>query len=107
MGPVIRKLITEAKRRKRRLSAGSYRRLLSYDGDAERPAAIPRGYLPVLVVGGGEEEAEERFLVHIKMLKKPCMAALLQKAAEEFGYGQAGILRIPCGVEHFRRAVEN
>ncbi|KAG0496255.1 hypothetical protein HPP92_000946 [Vanilla planifolia] len=79
----------------------------SYCGD-RADAAVPRGYIPLLVGpgDGGRDDGVERFLVHVRLLKEPSMAALLHLAAEEFGYEQEGVLRIPCCVEHFRRTVD-
>lgn len=58
----------------------------------------PRGYVPMLI-GRGEEE---RVLVHTKLLKHPSLTVLLDMAAQEFGYEQQGILRIPCSIEQFQ-----
>ncbi|XP_020704300.1 auxin-responsive protein SAUR72-like [Dendrobium catenatum] len=89
---------------------------------AKRLTKAPKGYVPILV-GDEGDEIEERFFVHIKMLRDPSIIdmggsthtlgwldppliiELFEKAAEEFGYRQEGILRIPCGVEQFRRTV--
>lgn len=62
----------------------------------------PKGYVPMMLVGRGEEE---RVLVHRKLLKHPSLAVLLDMAAQEFGYEQQGILRIPCGVEQFQTII--
>ncbi|KAM0870418.1 hypothetical protein ACQ4PT_040018 [Festuca glaucescens] len=67
---------------------------------------IPKGYLPILLVGDGDEGhggAVERVLVHVKTLKEPCMEGLLEMAAEQFGYGQQGVLRIPCDARQFHQ----
>ncbi|KAG0483775.1 hypothetical protein HPP92_011937 [Vanilla planifolia] len=69
-------------------------------------AGVPRGYVPIIVGVDGVEEAEQRFLVPIEMLNTSCIAALLDMAAEEFGYEHEGVIRIPCSVEHFKRAVD-
>ncbi|XP_038986465.1 auxin-responsive protein SAUR71-like [Phoenix dactylifera] len=69
------------------------------EGSARR---VPRGCVPVLV---GLEEME-RFEVRTKLFKHPCITALLEMAAQEFGYEQKGILRIPCDAEHFRQVLE-
>ncbi|KAG1368461.1 putative auxin-responsive protein SAUR71-like [Cocos nucifera] len=81
-------------RRKEKETAVQYERL------TER---IPKGYVPMLV--GSEEGEAERFLVRVKHLSDPCIVALLEKAAQEFGYGQKGILRIPCDAQQFRDMV--
>ncbi|KAJ8484492.1 hypothetical protein OPV22_016977 [Ensete ventricosum] len=65
----------------------------------------PRGYVPVLVGDGEEEEAAERFLVHVDLFNDARFAALLEMAAEEFGYRQRGVIRMPCNARHFERMV--
>ena len=62
----------------------------------------PKGYVPILV---GKDEMMERFLLHVKLFRDPCILVLLENAADEFGYKQEGILRIPCDVDHFRQVV--
>jgi len=64
----------------------------------------PKGYVPVLV--GDEAEAEERVLVRVSLLNDPRMSELLENAAQEFGYEQRGILRLPCGAERLRWVVD-
>ena len=76
--------------------------LLPGDGDHGR---TPRGYVPMVLVGDDEEGSEERIMVHVEMLKEPCMAAVLEMAAQQFGYGQPGVLRIPCVVDRFQQMV--
>ncbi|XP_044956064.1 auxin-responsive protein SAUR71-like [Hordeum vulgare subsp. vulgare] len=65
---------------------------------------VPRGCVPVLVVGIGNEECE-RFVVRVEALRHPLLAELLEMAAQEFGYKQEGILRVPCAVHQFRKAL--
>lgn len=55
------------------------------------PENVPRGYLAVYV---GPEM--RRFVIPASFLAVPAMRALMERAAEEFGYGQRGGLRIPC-----------
>ncbi|ONK74461.1 uncharacterized protein A4U43_C03F6520 [Asparagus officinalis] len=69
-------------------------------GEEER---IMKGYVPVLV-GTGDEV--ERILVSVKVFKHRRMASLLEAAAEEFGFQQRGVLRIPCDVKYFRGVLE-
>jgi SAUR family protein len=59
----------------------------------------------MVLVGDDEAGSEERIMVHVEMLKEPCMAAVLEMAAQQFGYGQPGVLRIPCGVDRFQQMV--
>nr|XP_051212745.1 auxin-responsive protein SAUR71-like [Lolium perenne] len=64
----------------------------------------PKGYVPIVLVGNGDEGcAEERVMVHVAMLKEPCMEGLLEMAAQQFGYGQQGVLRIPCDARQFHQ----
>ncbi|CAL4926517.1 unnamed protein product [Urochloa decumbens] len=69
--------------------------------------AVPEGHVPVHVVGevpdGGK--AAERFLVRAELLGRPALAELLGRAAQEYGYGHRGPLRIPCTPAAFRRAL--
>jgi SAUR family protein len=79
--------------------------VLSTTGDGGK---IPKGYLPILLVGDGDGDeghggAVERVLVHVKTLKEPCMEGLLEMAAQQFGYGQQGVLRIPCDARQFHQ----
>nr|XP_034570618.1 uncharacterized protein LOC117835366 [Setaria viridis] len=67
---------------------------------------VPRGYVPMVLVGDDEGGSEERrIMVRVEMLKEPCMAAVLEMAAQQFGYGQRGVLRIPCGADRFQQMV--
>ncbi|RLN21655.1 hypothetical protein C2845_PM07G13940 [Panicum miliaceum] len=67
---------------------------------------IPKGYLPIVLVRDDEESgAETRVLVRIKDLQEPCIAALLEMAEEQFGYGQQGVLRVPCDAQRFEHVV--
>ena len=66
---------------------------------------IPKGYLPIVLVRDNEGGAETRVPVRVKDLKEPCMAALLEMAEEQFGYGQQGVLRVPCDAERFEHMV--
>ncbi|KAF7082661.1 hypothetical protein CFC21_086518 [Triticum aestivum] len=74
------------------------------DGGGDRGKKIPKGYLPLALVGE-EGDGDERVLVRIDALKEPCMAALLEMAAQQFGYGQPGVLRIPCDAQQFHQMV--
>ncbi|KAK1614760.1 hypothetical protein QYE76_020328 [Lolium multiflorum] len=59
-------------------------------------ASVPKGYFAVYV--GAEAR---RFVVPMSLLYQPAFRALMELAAEEFGFGQAGGLRIPCREEDF------
>lgn len=57
--------------------------------------------MPVYV---GEEM--ERFVVSAELLNHPIFVKLLNKSAQEYGYEQKGVLRIPCHVYLFERVLE-
>ncbi|XP_052208133.1 auxin-responsive protein SAUR71-like [Diospyros lotus] len=63
--------------------------------------SVPEGHLPVYV---GEEM--ERFVVSAQLLNHPIFVKLLNKSAQEYGYGQKGALRIACHVLVFERVLE-
>ncbi|PWZ06685.1 Auxin-responsive protein SAUR71 [Zea mays] len=77
-------------------------RRLSFS-DRAGDGGVPRGCVPVLVCDGGGES--ERFVVRVEALRHPSFAALLEMAAQEFGYKQEGVLRVPCDVRHFKEVV--
>lgn len=89
-------------RRKESEPAVHYERLAECE-DKWMNERTPKGYVPMLV--GSEEGEVERFLVHVRVLNDPSIVALLEMAAQEFGYGQRGILRIPCNAQQFRQTV--
>ena len=57
---------------------------------------VPKGYFAVYV---GEEA--RRFVVPTGYLREPAFRDLMERAADEFGFAQAGGLRGPCGVDDF------
>ncbi|CAN0859318.1 Auxin-responsive protein SAUR32 [Linum grandiflorum] len=57
---------------------------------------VPKGFLAVSV---GEEQ--KRFTIPTEYLSHSAFHILLREAEEEFGFQQAGILRIPCEVAVF------
>lgn len=62
-----------------------------------------KGYIPVLV---GEAKEMQKFLVSVEVFKQPIFVDLLEIAAQEFGYKQKGILRIPCDIVSFQQVIE-
>lgn len=63
----------------------------------------PKGHVPVMV-GTGKEL--QRFVVSVKAFDHPCFVRLLELAAQEFGYRQKGVLRIPCDAQHFEQVLK-
>jgi SAUR family protein len=84
--------------------------ILRDDDDKQR---IPKGYLPIVLVRDDDDDdddddeggSEMRVLVRVRDLKEPCMAALLEMAEQQFGYGQQGVLKVPCDAERFHHVV--
>nr|CAB3483968.1 unnamed protein product [Digitaria exilis] len=75
--------------------------LLVDEGEAAAAAgAVPKGYFAVYV--GAEAR---RFVVPTSYLSQPAFRELMERAAEEFGFDQAGGLRIPCREEDFETTI--
>ncbi|XVE51740.1 hypothetical protein DITRI_Ditri02bG0064900 [Diplodiscus trichospermus] len=68
--------------------------------EREGGEAAPKGYVPVMV--GKEEKELAKFMIHIDMFKNEYFAGLLEMVAQEIGYENRGILRIPFSAECFR-----
>ncbi|XP_009408569.2 auxin-responsive protein SAUR71-like [Musa acuminata AAA Group] len=71
---------------------------LRWSGKGRRHGEPAQGHFPVYV---GEEM--ERFEVRTELLARPAFVRLLRLSADEYGYEQRGVLRIPCPVPLFRR----
>ncbi|XP_031488653.1 auxin-responsive protein SAUR71-like [Nymphaea colorata] len=71
------------------------------EGDEGGCEVVPEGHLPVCV---GEEM--ERFVVSAESLNHPLFAELLRLSAQEYGYDQKGVLRIPCPAGIFRTILD-
>ncbi|CAM0875563.1 unnamed protein product [Alopecurus aequalis] len=80
-------------------------------GDSSSPGAsprysnderekVPRGHVPMVAGCGG------RVMVPVRLLTHPCIAELLDMAAQQYGYDQPGVLRIPCDAVRFRAVVD-
>lgn len=83
----------------REVRGESLRTALLVDEEAAADA-VPKGYFAVYV--GAEAR---RFVVPTSYLCQPAFRELMERAAEEFGFGQAGGLRIPCREEDFQATV--
>lgn len=76
---------------------------IACDSDEERcespepPPDVPRGYLAVYV---GQER--RRFVIPTTYLSSPAFKVLLEKAEEEFGFDQKGVITFPCEIETFK-----
>ncbi|ONM07644.1 auxin-responsive protein SAUR71 [Zea mays] len=74
-------------------------------GAYEEEEKVPRGHVPMLVADGDGGHGE-RVLVPVTLLSDPCVAELLDMAAQRYGYGQPGVLRVPCDAGHFRQVLD-
>ncbi|KAK9181983.1 hypothetical protein WN944_025124 [Citrus x changshan-huyou] len=99
---LLRSDSTQAARRRPR-RAESFRALkASLARRSPNSKPVPEGHVPVYV---GDEM--ERFVVSAELLNHPVFVGLLNKSAQEYGYEQKGVLRIPCHVLVFERVVES
>ncbi|CAD6213896.1 unnamed protein product [Miscanthus lutarioriparius] len=90
---------------KRKNGSGSPGRAGS--GGAYEEEKVPRGHVPMVAGGGGVDGEEgERMLVPVRLLSDPSVAELLDMAAQRYGYGQPGVLRVPCDAGHFRQVLD-
>lgn len=76
--------------------AGLRESLLEPTPAAEEEGSVPKGYFAVYA---GEES--RRFVVPTGYLREPAFRDLMERAADEFGFAQAGGLRVPCAEEDF------
>ena len=72
-----------------------YRRL----GRGSAAVAPPKGYVPVCV--GVNDDETKRFIVHTTLLSEDDFLELLVRAAEEYGFCNDGVLRIPYEAQEF------
>ncbi|XP_042463482.1 auxin-responsive protein SAUR65-like [Zingiber officinale] len=82
---------------KRKLSFSESNYSSSSSSGYSTSSSVPKGYLAVSV---GVEQ--RRFVIPTEYLAHGAFAALLKEAEEEFGFGQEGVLRIPCEVGLFQ-----
>ncbi|XWS16078.1 hypothetical protein CRYUN_Cryun34aG0054700 [Craigia yunnanensis] len=66
---------------------------------------VPHGHFPVYV--GIDQTTTRRFIVSAEMLRHPIFVELLNRSAQEYGYEQRGVLRIPINVVVFERVLES
>ncbi|RWR95832.1 auxin-responsive protein SAUR72-like protein [Cinnamomum micranthum f. kanehirae] len=60
---------------------------------------VPKGYVPVYV--GAVDDQMKRFIVHTTSLGDAYFLELLCKSAEEYGFCDQGVLRIPYDAKVF------
>lgn len=60
---------------------------------------ISRGYFPIYV--GTNEDTCRRFMVHTRVLGNADFCELLSRSAEEYGFRNDGVLRIPFEAQDF------
>ncbi|KAI3514243.1 hypothetical protein L1887_12562 [Cichorium endivia] len=74
-------------------------------GDAEKTDSEPSNKTPTgfftLYIG----EERQRFVVPMGYLSHPLFKMMLEKSAEEFGFGQKNGLVVPCSVNAFQEVV--
>jgi len=89
---------------KRKTSSGES----PFRGAEKEKVVVPRGHVPMLLAGGddGGDHHGERVLVPVRLLSDPSVAELLDMAAQRYGYGQPGVLRVPCDAGHFRQVLD-
>ncbi|KAL5200115.1 hypothetical protein ABZP36_021318 [Zizania latifolia] len=63
---------------------------------------VPKGYFAVYV---GDEA--RRFVVPTSYLREPAFRDLMEHAADEFGFAQAGGLRVPCDEADFEELLRH
>lgn len=83
------------KARTTREELGLREALLDQPAAAEEEGGVPKGYFAVYA----GEESRHRFVVPTGYLREPAFRDLMERAADEFGFAQAGGLRVPCAEE--------
>ncbi|CAL9162800.1 unnamed protein product [Musa hybrid cultivar] len=69
--------------------------------DEPTNTAVPKGCMAVYVGDG-----MRRFVIPTSYLRLPAFRQLMEKVEEEFGFDQAGGLRIPCEEEDFQELLD-
>ncbi|KAF8772155.1 hypothetical protein HU200_006154 [Digitaria exilis] len=90
---------TAGKKKAKKLAqedAGLRESLLEPSPATPEGGGVPKGYFAVYA---GEES--RRFVVPTGYLREPAFRDLMERAADEFGFAQAGGLRLPCAEEDF------
>ncbi|KAI5665266.1 hypothetical protein M9H77_24589 [Catharanthus roseus] len=67
------------------------------------PEDVKEGHFAVLAVNN---EKPQRFLVELQFLSNPAFLRLLKRAEEEYGFGQKGVLAVPCQPEELQKILQ-
>ncbi|CAL1399298.1 unnamed protein product [Linum trigynum] len=68
------------------------------------PEDVREGHFVVYTVNDGEPK---RFIIRLDYLDHPGFVKLLELAAEEFGFRQAGVLAVPCRSVELQKILGN
>ncbi|KAJ1408285.1 Small auxin-up RNA [Sesbania bispinosa] len=79
--------------------ASKLRKWVGVGGAIEGPVLAPRGYVPICV--GTNEDTCRRYMVHTRALGDAFFCELLGRSAEEYGFRNEGVLRIPFEARDF------
>ncbi|KAK7257678.1 hypothetical protein RIF29_31826 [Crotalaria pallida] len=60
------------------------------------PEDVKEGHFTVIAAADNDGEGPKRFVVPLSFLNNTAFLRLLEKAAEEYGFDQAGAITIPC-----------
>ncbi|CAK8534720.1 unnamed protein product [Lathyrus sativus] len=90
-----------ATRRRRPSRRGNSFRMEVLSKIRRSSTVVPEGHVPIYV---GDEM--ERFVVCAELLNHPIFVKLLNESAQEYGYEQKGVLRLPCHVFVFERVLD-
>ncbi|XP_022721109.1 auxin-responsive protein SAUR71-like [Durio zibethinus] len=75
------------------------------DPATKQRSDVPHGHFPVYA--GINQTSTRRFIVSAEMLRHPIFVELLNRSAQEYGYEQRGVLRIPINDVVFERVLES
>ncbi|CAJ1968582.1 unnamed protein product [Sphenostylis stenocarpa] len=73
------------------------------NASAQVPDDVLEGHF-VVVANKGEET--KRFIVKLQYLTNPAFLGLLERAREEYGFRQKGVLEIPCHPQELEKILE-
>lgn len=89
-------------------SRAHHHAICDIDDENEGASAVPEdvreGHFAVIAMQG---EERKRFIVELEYLTDPAFLKLLEKAREEYGFGQKGALSVPCTPQELQKIIEN